>query len=117
MSSATAAQASPAPAPGATGPADVLVIFGITGDLAKVMTFHSLYRLEQRGLLDCPILGVAGDDWTVDMLRERGPAAIVGAREPLDEAVFARFAARLDYVSGDFADSSTFERVADAIDG
>ena len=33
-------------------PADVLVVFGITGDLAKVMTFHSLYRLEQRGLLD-----------------------------------------------------------------
>ncbi len=32
-------------------PADVLVIFGITGDLAKVMTFRSLYRLEMRGLL------------------------------------------------------------------
>ena len=30
----------------------VFVIFGITGDLAKVMTFRSLYRLEQRGLLD-----------------------------------------------------------------
>ena len=45
-------------------PADALVIFGITGDLAKVMTFHSLYRLESRGLLDCPIVGVAGDDWT-----------------------------------------------------
>ena len=30
-------------------PADVLVVFGITGDLAKVMTFHSLYRLEVRG--------------------------------------------------------------------
>jgi len=28
--------------------ADVFVIFGITGDLAKVMTFRSLYRLEQR---------------------------------------------------------------------
>ena len=26
------------------GPADVFVVFGITGDLAKVMTFHSLYR-------------------------------------------------------------------------
>ena len=38
-------------------PADVLVIFGITGDLAKVMTFRSLYRLEARGLLDCPIVG------------------------------------------------------------
>ena len=42
-------------------PADVLVIFGITGDLAKVMTFRSLYRLERRGLLDCPIVGVAPD--------------------------------------------------------
>jgi len=43
-------------------PADVLVIFGITGDLAKVMTFRSLYRLEQRGLLNTPIVGVAIDD-------------------------------------------------------
>jgi len=41
--------------------ADVFVIFGITGDLAKVMTFRSLYRLERRGLLDCPIVGVAVD--------------------------------------------------------
>ena len=30
-------------------PADVFVVFGITGDLAKVMTFRSLYRLD-----DCP---------------------------------------------------------------
>ena len=34
--------------------ADVFVAFGITGDLAKVMTFRSLYRLERRGLLNCP---------------------------------------------------------------
>src|ERR1044072_4069155 len=40
-------------------PADVRVVFGITGDLAKVMTFNSLYRLEQRGLVSCPIVGVA----------------------------------------------------------
>lgn len=44
------------------GPADVFVVFGITGDLAKVMTFRSLYRLELRGLLQCPIVGVAVDD-------------------------------------------------------
>jgi len=37
-------------------PADVFVTFGITGDLAKQMTFRSLYRLERRGLLDCPIV-------------------------------------------------------------
>ena len=50
---------------------DVFVIFGITGDLAKVMTFRSLYRLEQRGLLDCPIVGVAVDDWSVEQLIDR----------------------------------------------
>ena len=43
-------------------PADVFVAFGISGDLAKVMTFRSLYRLERRGLLSCPIIGVAVDD-------------------------------------------------------
>jgi glucose-6-phosphate 1-dehydrogenase len=97
--------------------ADVLVIFGITGDLAKVMTFHSLYRLEQRGLLHCPVVGVAAHDWTVDRLRERARESIVGAGEQLDPAVFDRFAARLAYVSGDFTDPSTYRRVADAIKG
>jgi glucose-6-phosphate 1-dehydrogenase len=34
--------------------ADALVVFGITGDLAKKMTFCSLHRLERRGLLRSP---------------------------------------------------------------
>jgi len=63
-------------------PADVLVIFGITGDLAKVMTFRSLYRLEARNLLDCPIIGVAVNDWTRDDLATHARDAIetAGAR-------------------------------------
>jgi glucose-6-phosphate 1-dehydrogenase len=71
---------------GSESAADVFVAFGITGDLAKVMTFRSLYRLERRGLLNCPVLGVAVDDWTVDHLREHARAAIVGTGEALDEA-------------------------------
>src|SRR5664279_5109633 len=66
--------------------ADVFVIFGITGDLAKVMTFRSLYRLERRGLLDCPIVGVAVDDWTVDQLVRRARESIEGTGETIDEA-------------------------------
>jgi glucose-6-phosphate 1-dehydrogenase len=96
---------------------DVLVIFGITGDLAKVMTFRSLYRLEARGLLDCPIVGVAVDDWTVDDLRERASTSIEGTGEQIDSAVFDRFAERLSYVSGDFTDPATYERVGAAIGG
>src|SRR3989442_6371087 len=89
-------------------PADVFVAFGITGDLARVMTFRSLYRLEQRGVLDCPIVGVAVDDWTVDQLIARARESIIGTGESLDEKVFDRFAARLSYVQGDFADAATY---------
>jgi glucose-6-phosphate 1-dehydrogenase len=98
-------------------PADVLVVFGITGDLAKVMTFRSLYRLEARGLLDCPIVGVAVDDWDVKRLVERARESIEGTGEQLDEAVFKRLAARLSYVSGDFTEADTYQRVATAIKG
>jgi glucose-6-phosphate 1-dehydrogenase len=95
--------------------ADVLVVFGITGDLAKVMTFHSLYRLERRGLLDCPIVGVAVDDWSAEDLRARARTSIENCGEEIDEEVFDRFAARLSYVSGDFGDDATYERVKAAI--
>ncbi|NUR08806.1 MAG: glucose-6-phosphate dehydrogenase [Nocardioidaceae bacterium] len=109
MASAVASEASTA--------TDVFVVFGITGDLAKVMTFRSLYRLERRGLLDCPIVGVAVDDWTVDQLVQRARESIVGTGEELDEKVFARFADRLSYVSGDFTDVATYEHVGKAIVG
>ena len=97
--------------------ADVFVVFGITGDLARVMTFHSLYRLEARGMLQCPIVGVAVDDWTVDQLVQRARESIEGTGEQVDKQVFDRFAARLSYVQGDFADADTYARVGKAIEG
>jgi glucose-6-phosphate 1-dehydrogenase len=98
-----------------TQAADVFVPFGITGDLAKVMTFHSLYRLERRGLLNCPIVGVAGNDWTRQQLREYARAAIKATGEPIDDEIFDRFAERLSYLSGDFSDPGTYERLKKAI--
>ena len=59
-----------------TNASDLLVIFGITGDLARKMTFRALYRLERKGLLECPIVGVASDDISVDELIERARGAI-----------------------------------------
>ncbi len=95
--------------------ADALVIFGITGDLAKKMTFHSLYRLERRGLLDCPIVGVAVDDWSVEKLRDHARESIEATGEKVDGKVFDRFAARLSYVSGTFESESTFNDLAGAL--
>jgi glucose-6-phosphate 1-dehydrogenase len=95
--------------------ADVLAIFGISGDLAKKMTFRALYRLEERGKLDCPIVGVAIDEWDDEQLRRHARDAIGATVAEPDEDVFARLAERLTYVQGDYADDQTFQRVGEAI--
>jgi glucose-6-phosphate 1-dehydrogenase len=96
----------------ATDEADALVIFGITGDLARKMTFRSLYRLERRKLLSHPIFGVAADDWSLEQLKEHARKSIADTGETIDDAVFARFAERLHYMSGDFDDAGTYARLA-----
>jgi glucose-6-phosphate 1-dehydrogenase len=98
-----------------TRPGDALVVFGITGDLARKMTLRSLYRLDQRGLLDCPVIGVAVEDWTDEHLREHALDAVRATGEPIDDTVWKRFARRLSYVSGDFSDGATYETVASAL--
>jgi glucose-6-phosphate 1-dehydrogenase len=62
-----------------------------------------------------PVLGVAGLDITVEQLRDRAREAIEQTGEKLDDDVFARFAARLRYVSGDFDAEDTYTRVAEAL--
>jgi glucose-6-phosphate 1-dehydrogenase len=98
--------------------ADVLVIFGVTGDLARKMTFKALYRLERRGRLDCPIVGVARrSDWGHDTLRTRARESIEESLGELDEEVFGRLAARMRLVSGDYSDPGTYAALAKEIDG
>jgi glucose-6-phosphate 1-dehydrogenase len=101
----------------ADGPttADVFVIFGITGDLAKKMTFGSLYRLEKRGLLNCPIVGVASEELSRDELVSRARDAIGTAGNTIDDKVFERFAARLSYLNGDVNDPELYRRLAEQV--
>ncbi len=100
-----------------TQDADVFVIFGITGDLAKVMTFRALYRLEARSLLTCPIVGVAVDRWSADDLRKRAAESIEATGERIDPDVFDRLATRMSYLDGDFSDPATYDKVAGAVKG
>lgn len=93
-------------------PADVLVIFGITGDLARKMTLRSLYRLEMAGRLDCPVIGVALDDWSDDHLYSSVREAVKAAGDAVDEEAFKRLCERMSYVKGDFADPSTYDALA-----
>ena len=100
-------------------PADAFVTFGVSGDLARKMTFVSLYQLERRGLLDCPIIGVAAEDWTDEDLRARAAESVTAALgdAPPDEAALHRLQQRMSYVGGDFADPATFAGVAKALGG
>ncbi len=65
------------PTPTAPPRSDLLVMFGASGDLAKKKLFPAVYRLEKRGLLGIPVIGVAFDDWTDADLVAHARAAIV----------------------------------------
>ena len=97
--------------------ADVLVIFGITGDLAHMMTFHALYRLEAAGLLDCPIIGVAKDSWSTEQLLDAIGATVRSSGEEPQPAVMSGLAARLSYVRGDVTDPATYRELATRLTG
>jgi glucose-6-phosphate 1-dehydrogenase len=90
---------------------DLLVLFGSSGDLAKKKLFPAIYRLEVRGRLDIPVIGVAREDWTDDDLRNHCRASIADAGEVWDQAAFDRLAAKLTYVCGDYNDPTTFDRL------
>ncbi len=94
------------------GAADTLVIFGITGDLAKKMTFAALYRLEARGALGCQVIGVARSHWSHEELDGHARRSIEATVSDPDEAVVARLEARLSYVRGDFDDDRTYAHLA-----
>jgi glucose-6-phosphate 1-dehydrogenase len=99
-------------------PADAFVSFGITGDLAKKMTFVALYRLERAGRLNVPIVGVASNDWTDDQLRNHARESVrnaIESDETVDDATLERLVARMRYVGGDFADPATYTKLAETL--
>jgi len=98
--------------------ADTLVIFGITGDLARKMTFKALYRLERRGALMCNrIIGVARNKWSEEVLETHARDSVQEVFDDPDEDVIKRLDERLDYVRGEFDDPDTYKRLGKELEG
>ncbi|MYS22996.1 glucose-6-phosphate 1-dehydrogenase [Streptomyces sp. DvalAA-14] len=97
--------------------ADALVIFGITGDLARKMTLRSLYLLEVAGRLDCPVLGVARENWSPDDLHHAIEAAARADGGEVDAGALSRLKQRFSYLQGEFDAPSTFQRLAERMKG
>jgi glucose-6-phosphate 1-dehydrogenase len=94
---------------------DSLVLFGATGDLARRKLFSALYRLEARGVLDMPVVGVARTDWTTEQFRAHAASCVHETVPDAKRAVVTRLTKRLEYVSGDYDQPDTFARIATAL--
>ncbi|MDH3725905.1 MAG: glucose-6-phosphate dehydrogenase [Myxococcales bacterium] len=92
--------------------ADALILFGITGDLARRKLFSALYGLTAAGRLNMPVVGVASRGWDDDTLRLHAREALEAAGASIDDEVFGRLAANLSYVSGDYRDPATYTEIA-----
>jgi glucose-6-phosphate 1-dehydrogenase len=97
-------------------PADALVLFGATGDLAKRKLFPALYHLVRRGELTVPVIGVARSDWTDEDFRMHARESVVANVKDYDLAVLDDMCSRLDLIQGDYAAPSTWESLAATLD-
>jgi glucose-6-phosphate 1-dehydrogenase len=94
---------------------DALVIFGATGDLAKIETFPALVGLVKRGVLDVPVVGVAKSGWGLEQFRDYAVASLkLNGMDPADpDAV--KMLNLLRYVDGDLGDEATYKAMSDQV--
>ncbi|MCL2700141.1 MAG: glucose-6-phosphate dehydrogenase [Phycisphaerae bacterium] len=97
----------------------LFVLFGVTGDLAARKIAPALYNLQADGLLaeNFAVLGVARKAKSNDEMRDEMRAAIVAnSRQPLDETMWRRFAARWHYAQTEAGDAGAYRQLAARID-
>jgi glucose-6-phosphate 1-dehydrogenase len=95
--------------------ADALVVFGITGDLARRSTIPALYSLARQGLLTCPVLGVGRRPVAPEEFTRHVTDAIAAAEDQVDDAVLADLLARLSYLGGDAEEASVYQRLREKL--
>jgi glucose-6-phosphate 1-dehydrogenase len=97
------------------GKVDALVIFGATGDLAKLETFPALVGLVKRGVLDVSVVGVAKSGWGLEQFRDYAIASLkLNGMDPAEPAA-VKMLNLLRYVDGDLGDDSTYKAMSDEV--
>ncbi len=100
---------------------DALVVFGVTGDLAHKQIFPALYAMVKRGGLKVPVIGVAFPKWSVERLKRRitdsikrsGGGKKAGGID--DPRALEQLLSRIQYVSGDYTEASTYAAIRQAL--
>ncbi|NEM90159.1 glucose-6-phosphate dehydrogenase [Galbitalea soli] len=91
-----------------------LIIFGVTGDLARKKLMPAVYDLANRGLLPpgFALVGFARRDWVdQDFAKVVHDAVAQYARTPFDEDVWKQLAEGIRFVQGEFDDDKAFEEL------
>jgi len=95
-----------------------LVVFGVTGDLARKKLIPAVYDLANRGLLPpgFVLLGFARRDWgDGDFEQLSHDAARDHSRTEFREDVWQRLAASVKFVPGSFDDDAAFDQLRDTL--
>ena len=98
-----------------TDQVDALVIFGATGDLAKLETFPALVGLVERRVLDVPVIGVAKSGWGLDQFRDYATASLKLNQIDPDSPAAGKLLQLLRYVDGDLGDPATYQAMSDQV--
>jgi glucose-6-phosphate 1-dehydrogenase len=94
---------------------DALVLFGVTGDLARKMIFPALYAMAKRGVLDVPVVGVATSKWSLAQLRQRATESVRNSGGIDDRHALRHLLSLLRYVDGDYNERATFQALKQAL--
>ena len=95
--------------------ADVLVLFGATGDLAKKKLFPALYSMAMNDSLKCPVVGVASTKWDHEQFTTNALEAIKAVFPNPDPAILTRLDEELTLVVGNYEDSKLYEDLAEVL--
>lgn len=98
-----------------------IVIFGVTGDLARRKLMPALYENAKHGRLPKPlfILGFARRPWSHEKMREVLRQGVMdhGRTQPIDEEVLNSLLEKAYYIESTFQDSTGYEKLAEALEG
>src|SRR4051794_3031369 len=96
----------------------VLVIFGVTGDLATKKLMPAVYDLANRGLLPpgFALVGFARREWAhQDFARIVHAAVKANARTPFREEVWRQLSEGIRFVPGEIGDDESFAKLKETI--
>ena len=100
--------------------ADVLVLFGATGDLAKKKLFPALYDMQEAGELEIPVVAVASSKWTQAEFKVRVETSIRDRKDAvgefINEEILKDLLDELELVVGDYENPETFDKLKLALD-